>query len=217
MRDKNTKERLLNAAIEEFAGKGMDGATVRDICSRAQVNVNAVKYYFEDKSGLHIAAVREAHQRVLADKPLPSLPFEGSPEEKLRSYILRFISTVLGGEKQNKSHDVLMLREMADPSETTADFVREYIKPRFQFLDETLLELLPHGTAEIDRHLLVFSVIAECLHYKVAAPMVQLLVSASEHKKLTVPRIAEHISNTILAAVKQHHSVSSEQTTPVKN
>jgi AcrR family transcriptional regulator len=57
-----TKLRLLEAAGEEFAEKGFEGAKVRSICSRAGVNNAAVNYHFGDKEQLYVQAVLEAHR-----------------------------------------------------------------------------------------------------------------------------------------------------------
>ena len=49
--------RILSAAGQEFADKGFEAATIRDICTLAAVNVAAVNYYFGDKHRLYIESV----------------------------------------------------------------------------------------------------------------------------------------------------------------
>ena len=58
------RQRLLETAGQIFAEKGFDGATVREICRRAGVNIAAVNYYFRDKERLYIEAVKEATLRL---------------------------------------------------------------------------------------------------------------------------------------------------------
>lgn len=55
-----TRERILGAALASFTEKGFDGATTREIASRAGVNVGLLVYYFGDKSRLWRAAVDRA-------------------------------------------------------------------------------------------------------------------------------------------------------------
>jgi AcrR family transcriptional regulator len=51
------KEHIMNAAIELFAEKGFEGTSIRDLASRADVNVAMVNYYFGSKDKLFEAIV----------------------------------------------------------------------------------------------------------------------------------------------------------------
>ena len=48
----DTKEVIIQSAINLFSTKGYDGASVRDIASAAGVNVAMINYYFGSKEGL---------------------------------------------------------------------------------------------------------------------------------------------------------------------
>ena len=48
----STRERLLVVAREVFSEQGFQGATVREICRRAEVNLAAVNYHFSSKEAL---------------------------------------------------------------------------------------------------------------------------------------------------------------------
>jgi AcrR family transcriptional regulator len=56
----DSKERILRAALDAFSENGFDGATTRDIASRAGVNLGLIKYYFDGKLKLWQAAVDRA-------------------------------------------------------------------------------------------------------------------------------------------------------------
>jgi TetR/AcrR family transcriptional regulator len=47
-----TKQRILDAAIDEFARKGYAGARVADIAAAARINQQLISYYFGGKEGL---------------------------------------------------------------------------------------------------------------------------------------------------------------------
>ncbi|MDD2468457.1 MAG: TetR family transcriptional regulator [Desulfobulbus sp.] len=55
-----TRDRILDAAERVFADKGLDGSSVRDITTAANVNLAAVNYHFGSKIGL-IEAVFSRH------------------------------------------------------------------------------------------------------------------------------------------------------------
>lgn len=46
---KQTKQKVIDAAISLFNTKGYDGTSVRDIAKRADVNVANISYYFAGK------------------------------------------------------------------------------------------------------------------------------------------------------------------------
>lgn len=50
--DKNAKERILDASIELFSEHGFDGAGIRKIAQKADVNLSMVNYYFKSKDGI---------------------------------------------------------------------------------------------------------------------------------------------------------------------
>jgi len=47
------RERLLNAGADLFAKYGYAGASVREICKRADTGVNMIHHYFANKKGLY--------------------------------------------------------------------------------------------------------------------------------------------------------------------
>ena len=63
--DKDTKENLLKCAKEEFMENGFQKASLRKICSKANVTTGAVYFLFGDKDGLLAGLVDDVYQNVL--------------------------------------------------------------------------------------------------------------------------------------------------------
>ncbi len=61
-----TRERLLLAAEEVFAGKGFEGARVEEIASRAGVNIRMLYHHFGSKEGLFLEVVEGIHKEIQA-------------------------------------------------------------------------------------------------------------------------------------------------------
>src|SRR4051794_30415170 len=169
-----TKARLLEAAGEEVAANGFEAARVRAICRRAGVNLAAVNYHFGDKERLYVEAVLEAHR--CGTELLPeSVLLEGEPPQQLRRFIHHFLSHVVALRGQPRWHHTLMLREMLQPTLASDTLVREAIRPRFERLRGILRRVCPDAS-EQRMHALVFSVIGQCLHYKVAREISERLI-----------------------------------------
>jgi AcrR family transcriptional regulator len=52
-----TRERILVAALHEFADKGFAGGRLDTICAAARANIRMVYHYFTDKAGLYVAVL----------------------------------------------------------------------------------------------------------------------------------------------------------------
>lgn len=77
-----TRQRLIDAAVEQFAERTYDEVAVADICQAADAAHGLVFHYFGTKRGLYLEAVRDTSNRVLQTHTLrPSR----SPVEQLRS------------------------------------------------------------------------------------------------------------------------------------
>jgi len=59
-----TSQRILNAAITEFADKGLSGARVDTIAARAKVNKRMLYHYFGDKEALYVAVMEKAYEGI---------------------------------------------------------------------------------------------------------------------------------------------------------
>ena len=195
----DTRQRLLVAAGEVFAEKGFSAATVREICGRAGANLAAVNYHFGDKECLYVEAVRYAHHSGREHRS-PDWPEGIPPEQKLRRYINMMLTHLLD-TRRPAWHARLMAREMAEPTRACEALVESYIRQDFELLGKILAELLPPDTPAADRHLIGFSIVGQCLHFKIHQPIAALLVGEQELHTYDVDRLTDHITRFTLAAL----------------
>ncbi len=75
-----TRDRILRAALDEFAAKGFAGARVATIAQRARTNVRMLYHYFGSKEELFRAILRrKISERVPLLAALPADPAEALP------------------------------------------------------------------------------------------------------------------------------------------
>lgn len=194
-----TKARLLDAAGEEFADKGFELARVRTICERAGANLAAINYHFGDKETLYVEVLREAHRCGL-EPDNESLDSGLTPALRLRSFIHHFLGRVLSMNRPEDWQHRLMLREMISPTSFSEILVREGIRPRFERIKALMTEICPEAD---DRRLnvLVFSVIGQCLHYKMARRITERLIGPEGYRALDPDYLTDHITGFCLAAL----------------
>ena len=94
-----TKERILKAALEEFAAEGLAGARMERLAAAAGVNKALLYYYFESKEKLYDAAV-ELSAAEIRDKTLALfLDKEASAGEKLLRAALGHFDRILAQQE----------------------------------------------------------------------------------------------------------------------
>jgi len=196
----DTKERLMEVAGKVFAEKGFRDATVREICQQAEANLAAVNYYFGDKERLYIESVKRAHSRRAEEVPLPHWPVEAPPEQRLRGFIQTLLTRLLGDPKSDW-HGRLMIRELLQPSDACTELVREYIRPHFEPLQALVGEMLPTDVDDRTRQMIVLGIVGQCVYYRVAAPILRLLVPPDEYARYQPEYLADHITRSTLAVL----------------
>ena len=195
------RERILAAAGQEFAERGYEAATVRDICLAAGVNVAAVNYYFGDKRRLYIESVKHAHELRVKQVPLPEWPSDRLPAERLHDFVDNLLERMLGfGQPPWQVR--LMLREVLQPTDACRELVEDYMRPHFAMLVSILDDLCAGRLPESELRRVAMSIIGQCFLYRAAGDVVGMLVPPGEIATLHTPaRLADHVTRFTLAAL----------------
>ncbi len=197
----DVRTKLLDAAGPIFAEKGYRATTVREICRAAGANVAAVNYYFGDKQRLYTETVKQASRLRAQQVPLPQRPPGTSAAQRLEDFIVTLLTRMIGAGHQPWQVR-LMTREVLQPTQACRELVEDYFRPQFELLLEILGELLPPGTAMHRLRQIGFSIVGQCVYYRVAGEVVAMLTPDEEHAEhFSTAQLAAHISRFTLAAV----------------
>ncbi len=193
---KHTRARLLTAAREVFSQHGFQGATVREICRRAEANLAAVNYHFGNKHALLAEALNFTALKALQTANLNAV---GSPEFRLRLFIRDFMLMLL--DETNGSPCQIMARELADPTPALNMIVKEAIAPLHEFLGKLLREMVGVHLEETRLRRCVLSIFGQCLFYRHSHPVLQILHPelSADHQEIVA--LAGHIANFSLAGI----------------
>ena len=214
----DTRAKLLQAAVEVFSERGYEGATVRNICQRAGVNLALVNYHFGDKLELYLAVVRyaidaEAKMELLNH----AVKQNADPCDALRQLIHGILERLSATARDRFGlHLRFMLKEMANPTPALGRLIEETIQPlydRLRALVGQILHLPPdHATTRLCTH----SIVGQVAHYSHAQPVMSRLWP--EMKMLPEQRkmVADHIADFSLAYLRAA-SVHSQKSTQPKS
>ena len=104
--DKQTEEKIFEAATDVFVEKGMDGARMQDIADHAGINKSLLHYYYRTKDRL-FNAVFEKIAGQMFKKFAPVLDENLSLEEKIRFFFREHIAFM----QKNPRLPVFLLNE----------------------------------------------------------------------------------------------------------
>lgn len=194
-----TRARLLEAAREVFSQQGFQGATVREICRRAEANVAAVNYHFGSKDGLLSEALNFDPLNALQ---LANVEAADCPRMRLQLFIYDFMLMLLD-EKNASTQCRIMARELADPTPALDQIVRDAIAPLHAFLGKLVREVVGEKISKAKLRRCVHSILGQCLFYRHSYPVLQRLHPTLRYSQSEIKAIADHISEFSLQALKQ--------------
>lgn len=64
-KNKNTEQKIVEIATELFAKNGYDGASIRDICKQAGINISMISYYFGGKKELYEKILSSIVEKII--------------------------------------------------------------------------------------------------------------------------------------------------------
>ena len=146
-----TREAILAAAEAEFAEKGFELASAREICRRADANAALISRYFGSKESLY----RIVAKRLFGDlgAPLAKLA-DGVKDEKswraaVREWVDDMLFMTLPTERAQKLCAALFRHEVTRPTKFHAEFKEAFGRPVFEGL-RSLLAMKVKDAEELD-------------------------------------------------------------------
>lgn len=90
-----SRQRILDAAMEEFARNGYSSASMNTICAENGISKGIIYHYFSDRDELYLLCVERCFGEITEYLREAARSLSGAPERKLEAYFdarLRFFS-----------------------------------------------------------------------------------------------------------------------------
>ncbi len=191
------KDRIRRTAAEVFMEHGYHGASIREICRRARVNVAAVNYHFSGKLGLYQAVIEDLLRQNLEQRPPERGQSAGLPaEHRLYLFVDNFLRCILdgGGDGRQSLAGRLITREISNPRIDMNRLVDLFVRPHSKVLRAVVQELLgPDSPPDLVRHA-SFSIAGQCFYYMHAWPLLQAQDALAPLTESDITRLAKLIT-----------------------
>ena len=135
-----TREAIISAAEEEFAEKGFELASAREICRRAGVNSALLSRYFGSKESLYRIVAKKLFGDLGA--PLADLSDKVTDEASWRAAVREWVGDMLfmtmPTEKAQKLCAALFRHEVTRPTKFHNEFKEAFGRPVYEGLKKLL-------------------------------------------------------------------------------
>jgi AcrR family transcriptional regulator len=186
------RERLLTVAADLFARYGYDAVSVRDITSRAKVNLGAITYHFGSKEAL-FHAVLATIAEPLVQAVAQSAEGSGTALERIQTVI----RTVGAHLQRNPWAPRVMLRELASARPLPAPMTQAWKRNI-----GTLMRLVTAGQQDGsirpgDPLLLALSIVGQVFFFRISSRIARDVAGIDPADPATQARIGDHIADTV--------------------
>ncbi|MGN1387854.1 MAG: forespore capture DNA-binding protein RefZ [Bacillus sp. (in: firmicutes)] len=128
---KNTKQAIVEAALQLFHTKGFDGTSIRDIAQKAKTNSANIAYYFKNKHGL----LEYCFVRYLEDYiTIIELEVAKLEETTADQCLLSVVSKLIAYQRKNHLAARFVIREMTLDTNLNREIIATYMaKENYNF------------------------------------------------------------------------------------
>jgi TetR/AcrR family transcriptional regulator len=152
VKDKNTEQRIYEAARKVFLKKGMAGARMQEIADEAGINKALLHYYFRNKEKLFDGIFNEVIERISTG--IQSIfELETNVLEKLKEFVNIYVDVLF----ENRYLPLFVLNEMNQHPDRFSILLKENIVVHMKKFLVQIQEEIENGTirAENPVHLLL--------------------------------------------------------------
>ena len=189
-RAEDTKEAILEAAVELFSTQGFDGVAIRAIEEASGTKRGLVNYHFGDKEALWRAVVDRVFGEAPTNDELLRAVQDLDHEAQVRAQLTAFVR--FSAERPEVSR--LIIQEGKARSWRLAHLVEHYIKPRL----DRFQDLLGH---QVDAHTLYSFIGAATLVFDVEAE-VEHLFGFNPRSDEFIAEHARRVCDMIMASLQ---------------
>ncbi|MBT8401075.1 MAG: TetR/AcrR family transcriptional regulator [Rhodothermia bacterium] len=200
--ERDTEEKILEAALQIFSMKGKDGARMHEIADLAGINKALLHYYFRTKDGLYDKVFEYVISKLVRSFG-SSLQDAPDFETLLRTFISNYIDFVNG----NLAVVRLMVTEHLAGGERATPRIMSMMQsanaPLRLFVDR-LREAASRGEIRhVDPYQTLITVVSSCVFFFLVYPTVGALVPlAREQRDQFIEERKQHLSDMLMRSLQ---------------
>jgi len=150
----STKARILEAAEQVFATKGFEGASTREIASRAGVNISSLHYHWESKETLYFAVFKNIYNQLIEISRDSVMPARGDSPRTVHELS---VGRVFDYFAANPNIPRLLLRRILENEQSGDAIDRDILLPSWREFSGWVKEYSGKKIRDIDAQILILT------------------------------------------------------------
>jgi TetR/AcrR family transcriptional regulator, regulator of cefoperazone and chloramphenicol sensitivity len=198
----DTRNRLLNAALQAFGSRDYDGVSTREIVEMAGVNISAISYHFENKKGLYHATVTYFSEMLHSSMHQQLAPFDQNLDnasaeacaEKTCQFLLHFLENILLGEI-GKYAPGIIFREQNRPTDAYPILFEKLLKPMLSTLAQLVAKYRGASKDDPEVLFLVHSLLGQTVIFRIGQTTLLKLMKKKSYSRATIEAIKRQLAS----------------------
>lgn len=140
---KETREKLLQTAMELFAKHGIDGVSTRDLVKASGVNLCSINYYFGTKQKLYEAILDDVVEKIVSLVTAKQIPLQSqglSALEEIKAFAGNLLE-LLCSDTISSVQAELLIKEIISPTTAYNKLYQQVIEPLHKRLTGLVMQM----------------------------------------------------------------------------
>ena len=181
---------ILQAALEEFAERGFDGAPVRGIAARIDLTHGMIRYHYDNKEQLWFAAVEHLFERqfeFLKFSDAEELEFPRGTRARFAKFLRRYVYYCA----KYPEHARILMQETVSPTPRMRKALKQQLREPHQTAVEEIRLLQENGVLKMDAPpaSIMYMISGACQNLFALAPEVKVTL---DYNALSRQAIEDH-------------------------
>lgn len=165
---RETKEKLLQTAMELFAKHGIDGVSTRDLAKASGVNLCSINYYFGTKQKLYEAILDDVVEKIVSLVKTKQIPLQSqglSALEEIKAFAGNLLE-LLCSDTISSVQAELLIKEIISPTTAYNKLYQQVIEPLHKRLTGLVMQMtgISEQEAIIKTHCIMGQVVMFRVH-----------------------------------------------------
>lgn len=174
-RSAETRGRILDAALSEFAAHGLAGARTEQIATSAGVNKALIYYYFESKEKLYAAALENVAERVVTGS-MAAMNTGRTSGEQLVQFALNHFDRIHSQHPFQSLMQQEMMRLRQGEESALSQIIERVFQPMTQRFRELFAEARSSGeVVAVDEWQMMYAALGANVFYFLSGPVMAIL------------------------------------------